>query len=455
MSGILANRLSNVFGWTGESFALDAACAGSLTALHQARRALLAGECDYALVAGVSLLINPWHYVSFARSRMLSPDGQCRTFDRDANGYVPGEGVTMLLLCREDEARGEGARIHGRVLGTATSHVGPSASITAPSVAAQRHVIETAAASAGIGLDTVSYVEAHGTGTPLGDPIEIAALGEALLGGGPRTAQCRVGSVKTAIGHLEAAAGLAGVIKVLLMMRERTLVPTLNLELHNPLIDFTNGPLRPVTACEPWEGEGLRAGISGFGFGGTNAHAIVEAVAPPSAEPRDGSVRLPFVLSARSPESFRALWQAWRDFAASPDFDALSLADILGTQALGRAALEHRWSAVIADKDELRRHLAQEPPAPDRIAGTPRLLVRLEEGRRRPRGFACCGAPVSGRSPSRPATRHGPRSRTRSAARPRASTGKAVACTCRGRSTPSISRRCARGWSDRRRMPTG
>ena len=158
----------------GESFALDAACAGSLTALHQARRALLAGECDYALVAGVSLIINPWHYVSFARSRMLSPDGQCRTFDRDANGYVPGEGVTMLLLCREDEARGEGARIHGRVLGTATSHVGPSTSITAPSVAAQRHVIETAAASAGIGLDTVSYIEAHGTGTPLGDPIEIA-----------------------------------------------------------------------------------------------------------------------------------------------------------------------------------------------------------------------------------------------------------------------------------------
>ncbi len=378
--GLLANRLSHQFGWTGESFALDAACAGSLTALHQARRALLAGECDYALVAGVSLIVNPWHYVSFGKSRMLSPDGQCHTFDRDANGYVPGEGVTVLLLCREDDARAEGARIHGRVLGTATSHVGPSASITAPGVAAQHGVIEAAARSAGIGLDTVSYIEAHGTGTPLGDPIEIAALGEALLGAGPRAEPCRIGSVKTAIGHLEAAAGLAGVIKVLLMMRARTLVPTLNLERHNPLIDFADGPLRPVTACEPWHGEVLRAGISGFGFGGTNAHAIVEAVAPAADEPSDDAPHLPFVLSARSPESFRALWLAWRAFAASPGFAALPLSDILGTLAFGRAALEHRWAAVVSDKDELRRLLAQEPPAPERLAGSPRLLVRLEEG---------------------------------------------------------------------------
>jgi amino acid adenylation domain-containing protein len=376
-AGILANRLSNVFGWTGESYALDAACAGSLTALHQARRALLAGECDYALVAGVSLLINPWHYVSFAKSRMLSPDGQCRTFDRDANGYVPGEGVSVLLLCREEDALGQGARLHGRVLGTATSHVGLSTSITAPSVAAQRRVIESAATAAGVGLDTISYIEAHGTGTPLGDPIEIAALSEAL---GSRATPCRIGSVKTAVGHLEAAAGLAGVIKVLLMMRERTLAPTLNLDLHNPLIDFATGPLRPVTACEPWEGEVLRAGISAFGFGGTNAHAIIEVVAPPKATPSDEAIAVPFVLSARSPESFRALWLAWRDFSTSPAFEALALADILGTQACGREALAYRWAAVVSDKDTLRRELAQEPPTPHRIAGMPRLLLRLDRG---------------------------------------------------------------------------
>ncbi|MGE0417203.1 MAG: polyketide synthase, partial [Acetobacteraceae bacterium] len=274
--GILANRLSHSFGWRGESFALDAACAGSLTALHQARRALLAGECDYAVVAGVSLIINPWHYVSFARSRMLSPTGQCRTFDQDANGYVPGEGVAVLLLCREPEARRDGARIHGHVLGTATGHVGPSDSITAPSVAAQRRVIEDAAASAGIGLDSVSYVEAHGTGTPLGDPIEIAALSEALTAAGPRAEPCRIGSVKTSIGHLEAAAGLAGVIKVLLMMRHKMLAPTLNLDHDNPLIDFRDGPLRPVRALSPWDAPRPRAGVSAFGFGGTNAHAILE-----------------------------------------------------------------------------------------------------------------------------------------------------------------------------------
>jgi amino acid adenylation domain-containing protein len=376
-TGILANRLSNFFGWKGESFALDAACAGSLTALHQARRALLAGECDYALVAGVSLIINPWHYVSFAKSRMLSPDGLCRTFDRDANGYVPGEGVVAVLLCREEDARRDGNRVHCRVLGTATSHVGASASITAPSVAAQRHVIETAAASAGIGLDTVSYVEAHGTGTALGDPIEVAALREALLAAGPRPEPCRIGSVKTAIGHLEAAAGLAGLVKVALMMRERTVAPTLNLDRCNPLIDFATGPLRAVTSCEPWEGDVLRAGVSAFGFGGTNAHAIVEAAEARQTIAGDETVRVPLMLSAKSPESFRTLWLAWRDFVASRQFAELPLNDVLGTMACGRAALEYRWAAVLPDREAVRRAFEQEPPRPDRAPERPRLLAQV------------------------------------------------------------------------------
>lgn len=373
--GILANRLSNFHGWRGESFALDAACAGSLTALHQARRALLAGECDYALVAGVSLIINPWHYVSFARSRMLSATGECRTFDRDANGYVPGEGVSVMLLCREDDARRDGARVHGRVIGTATGHVGASDSITAPSVAAQRRVIEDAARSAGIDLATVSYIEAHGTGTPLGDPIEIAALTEALSEGRPRDAPCWIGSVKTSIGHLEAAAGLAGVTKVLLMMRHRMIVPTRNLSHVNPLIDFRNGPLRPATTCVAWEGQTLRAGVSGFGFGGTNAHAIIEAPAREAGLPSHDEVSLPFVLSAASPDGFRTLWDDWRRFVATPAFDALSLRDVLGTLACGRAHLPYRFATMVPDRAALRSLFDQPAPEPAHAPTAPRILI--------------------------------------------------------------------------------
>lgn len=373
--GILANRLSNFHGWRGESFALDAACAGSLTALHQARRALLAGECDYALVAGVSLIINPWHYVSFARSRMLSATGECRTFDRDANGYVPGEGVSVMLLCREDDARRDGARVHGRVIGTATGHVGASDSITAPSVAAQRRVIQDAARSAGIDLSTVSYIEAHGTGTPLGDPIEVAALTEALSDGAPRDAPCWIGSVKTSIGHLEAAAGLAGVTKVLLMMRHRMIVPTRNLSHVNPLIDFQNGPLRPATACVAWEGQTLRAGVSGFGFGGTNAHAIIEAPARDPGLPSHDEVSLPFVLSAASADSFRALWDDWRRFVASPAFEATSLRDVLGTLACGRAHLPYRFATMVPDRAALRALFDKPAAEPVHAAAAPRILV--------------------------------------------------------------------------------
>ena len=378
--GILANRLSNLFGWRGESYALDAACAGSLTALHQARRALLTGECDYAVVAGVSLIVNPWHYVSFSKSRMLSPDGKCRTFDRDANGYVPGEGVSVLLLCREDVARREGHHVHGSILGTATGHVGTSNSITAPSVTAQRRVIEDAAAAAGIGLDTVSYIEAHGTGTQLGDPIEIAALNEAFVPYGPREVPCRIGSVKTSIGHLEAAAGLAGVTKVLLMMRHRTIVRTLNLVNVNPLIDFEAGLLKPAIESEPWSGDILRAGVSGFGFGGTNAHVILEAAA--AAVPMEAlpSITLPFMLSTRSATSFRELWLDWRRFTTSAAFAEFSLPDIICTLATGRASLNYRWAAAVTDKAELQHLFDQAPPEPSYSLAAPRIMLQSRTG---------------------------------------------------------------------------
>jgi amino acid adenylation domain-containing protein len=379
-AGILANRVSHFFGWRGESFALDAACAGSLTALHRARRALLAGECDYALVAGVSLILNPWHYVSFAKSRMLSPDGQCRTFDRDANGYVPGEGVVTLLLCREEDALAEGARIHGLLLGSATGHVGGGGSITAPSVASQRRIIEAAARDAAVPLASVSYVEAHGTGTPLGDPIEIAALA-AAFGARDGAAPVHVGSVKTNIGHLEAAAGLAGVTKLLLMMRHRIIPPVCNLAGENPLIDFAAAGFAVPRASLPWDAPVLRAGVSAFGFGGTGAHAILQEpdTAPEPGVPEPATPQLPFLLSARTPEALAALWQAWRDFLAKPESAALSPADIAATLACGRSALECRVAIPATDRASLAAVLAGPPPAVT-PAAPPRLLLRVAGG---------------------------------------------------------------------------
>src|SRR5580658_1804364 len=224
---------------------------------------------------------------------MLSPRGRCATFDSAADGYVPGEGVVVLLLRRAEDAAAAGNRCQGVILGTAVGHVGGGGgAITAPSIAAERAVITAAAAAAGVTLDSIGYVEAHGTGTALGDPIEIEALAQAFASQGAASGSCLAGSVKTNIGHLEAAAGLAGLLKVLLMLQQRTMVPTLNLDEVNPLIDFVHSPFRPALTTEPWLGTPRRAGISAFGFGGALGHAVVEE-APARAAP--GGTTLPSV----------------------------------------------------------------------------------------------------------------------------------------------------------------
>ena len=376
---LLANRISHVFGLRGESVALDAACAGSLVALHQARRALLGGECDYALVGAVNLNLNPWRLSAYGAGHLLSPGGGSAAFDAGADGFIPGEGVITLLLRRLADAQGAGQRVQAVLLGSATGHVGGGLSLMAPSIASQRDVIERAAATAGVGLETVGYVEAHGTGTSLGDPIEIEALNQAFAAadrGG-----CRVGSVKTNIGHLEGAAGLAGVAKVVTMLRLRTIAPTLGLRRANPLIDFEGGAMRPAMAVEEWlpgTAGVRRAGVSSFGFGGAVAHAIFEE-APGAADAVGGVAGWPFILSAHSPSALAALWAKWRDFAATPAFAATALGDMLGTLACGRSHGRYRIALQVDDAAALQAALRGPMPGAT-VAVTPVVGVRVAGG---------------------------------------------------------------------------
>jgi len=367
---ILANRISHFFKLRGESVSIGAACASSLVALHRARNALVQGECDYAIAAGVSLDFHPWKYISFSKARMLSPDGRCRAFDKDANGYVPGEGVTVLLLQRLDDALAAGRRIHGLVKGSAVNHNGPTSGITVPRVEAQRDVILAAYRDAGFGADTVTYVEAHGTGTSLGDPIEVEALTQAFREHTEDVGFCGLGSVKSNIGHLEAAAGLAGVIKCLLMMKHRTVPKTLHVATPNPIIDFENSPFELARASQPWCGRTpdapLRAGVSSFGFGGSNAHVLLESAgADGHAHPfprRDaGDVAHPFVLSAKSHESMAALVARWRDVAQ--DMAASDLPSACATLLTGRTPFRIRCATMVRHVDDLRDFLARAPTA--------------------------------------------------------------------------------------------
>ena len=340
-ASILANRVSYFLGWRGPSVTVDAACASSLVALHLARRSIAVGESEAALVAAVNLNFNPWKYISFSKARMLSPTGQCRTFDKTADGYVPGEGVAVLMLQPLDRALANGSPIYGLLKGSAMNHGGAAASLTAPGVDAQAEVIQAAYTDAGIDPRTLGYVEAHGTGTSLGDPIELEALTRVFRAYTRDCGFCHIGSVKTNVGHLEAAAGLAGVIKVLLMMRRRVLVPALNLSVCNPLIDFERSPFKPVPGVLPWEAEDgpRRAAVSSFGFGGANAHVVLEEylALPQNRRVSRASVegRLKgqnaFVLSAKSPSSLASLIRAWGVHCAGDEFQRQDLGEICRT----------------------------------------------------------------------------------------------------------------------------
>lgn len=376
---LLANRVSHFLGLRGGSFALDAACASSLVAVHLGVCSLLQGDADYVLAGGVSLNLHPWKYISFSQARMLSPDGQCATFDRAANGYVPGDGVGVLLLRRLADAERDRDHIYGVIRGSAVNHNGDGRTITAPSVEAQREVIEAAIRRAGWSAQSISYVEAHGTGTSLGDPVEVEALRRAFGKPGAQQRQTIIGSVKANIGHLEAAAGVVGLIKVLMMMRERKVPPSINVAAPNPLIAFDDGPFllaragvqwRPAPGCQR-----LRAGVSSFGMGGANCHVVVEDCPRASgADVAQLDRRFPFVLSAKSAESLRALVAEWLMFAREGGLEGAALRDVCATSTVGRVSFEQRAGALVASSSELLRWL-ETSPNPAASSGEPWALV--------------------------------------------------------------------------------
>lgn len=347
----IANRVSYTLDLTGPSFAVDSACSSSLTAVHLACESLRRGECSTAIAGGVNLVLHPAHLIALSSMTMLSADGACKVFDERADGFVPGEGVGAVLLKPLSAAQRDGDRIWGVIEGGFVNAGGRTAGYTVPNPNAQADLVVRALAEAGVGPADVGYLEAHGTGTALGDPIEIAGLAKALGTARPGARPVAVGSVKANIGHLEGAAGIAGLTKVLLQLAHGTIAPCANLATVNPRIDLSGTFVLP-TEAQPWTGP-RRAGISSFGAGGANTHLVVAGWPAPEPAPVQPGPHVA-VLSARTPAQLRALASAVADHVERglPRLDQLAY-----TMQVGRAELAHRLAVVVSDTTELVRRL--------------------------------------------------------------------------------------------------
>ncbi|HXO41376.1 MAG TPA: amino acid adenylation domain-containing protein, partial [Thermoanaerobaculia bacterium] len=353
----LATRVSYKLNLHGPSLTVQTACSTSLVAVHLACRSLLGRECDLALAGGVSLTVPQVAGYLYREGGIASPDGHCRAFDAGARGTVSGSGVGVVVLRRLADALAAGDPIRAVVLGTAINNDGAGkVGYTAPAVDGQAEVIAAAQRVAGVAPDDLTYVEAHGTGTPLGDPIEIAALRKAFLAGGARGADgtrgerrgfCAIGSVKTNIGHLDAASGVAGLIKTVLALEHREIPPSLHFTVPNPQIDFAASPFYVNAQLAAWPSTGAprRAGVSSFGIGGTNAHAVLEQ-APAAGVPSGPSrPHLLLLLSARSADALETMTDRLAGhLEAHPE---ISLADVAHTLQLGRRAMPHRRMLVV------------------------------------------------------------------------------------------------------------
>lgn len=353
-----AGRISYRLGLEGPAVTVDTACSSSLVAIHQACQALRLRECDLALAGGVNVILTPAVMVSMSRARMLAPDGRCKTFDAAADGYVRGEGCGVLVLKRLSDAVRDGDHIRAVLRGSAVNQDGASGGLTVPNGRAQQRVIRDALKQAGLAPAEIDYLEAHGTGTSLGDPIEAQAAATVLGAGRTADRPLLLGSAKTNIGHLEAAAGIAGVIKVVQSLENELLPKHLHFQTPSPHIPWTQMPLEVVSEARPWRrGERMRrAGVSSFGFSGTNAHVVIEEApaASPAATSENGAsapAERPWhllALSARTAAALRALAQAYaRRVATLPS--ASAFADVCYTAGVGRSHLEHRAAIVAED----------------------------------------------------------------------------------------------------------
>ena len=378
-----ANRISYHLDLRGPSIAVDTACSSGLTAVHLACRSLALGESEVAIAGGVNLILAPEPIIGFCKAGMLSPDGRSMPFDARANGYARGEGAGALVLKTLARAQRDGDPVRAVIRGTAANQDGRTAGISVPDPEAQAALIRDALAAAGMDPGDIGYVEAHGTGTPVGDPVEAAAIGAALGGGRVAGRPCLVGSVKANLGHLEAAAGIAGLAKAVLALEHREVPPTIHVTDPNPAIPFAELGLRVPTVPEPWPpGPGRpAAGVNSFGFGGANAHVVVEAAPepPPAAPDADDGRAHVVVLSARAPEALGAAAAAWARMLDAPG--APALVDLARTAALRRGRHRHRVAAVAASREELAGMLASHAAggsAPGLHAGSaPREEPRL------------------------------------------------------------------------------
>src|ERR1700676_3643750 len=287
---IAANRISYCFNLRGPSVAMDTACSSALTAVHAACDHIRAGRGDVALAGGVTVMITAGGFIGFSQASMLSPEGRCKAFDASANGFVRGEGAGMVVLKRVSHALADGDPIQGVIIGTAINQDGHTNGISLPSTQSQARLVRDACTDAGVVPSQIGFVEAHGTGTAVGDPIEAHALAEALCANRPADAPLVIGSVKTNLGHLETAAGVAGLIKAALVLKHGLIPASLHFDTPNPNIDFASLKLRVPVVSEPFPDTGgvRMAGVNSFGFGGANAHVILmEAPLRPQPASRD------------------------------------------------------------------------------------------------------------------------------------------------------------------------
>ncbi|BFU90193.1 MAG: polyketide synthase [Nitrospira sp.] len=379
----LPTRVSYKLNLEGPSVAVQTACSTSLVAVHLACQGLLAGECDMALAGGISVNVPQKVGYLYQKSGIASPDGHCRAFDAAARGTVGGSGVGIVLLKRLEDARNDGDHILALIKGSAINNDGAhKVGYTAPRVEGQAKVIRAAHVAARVEPGSIRYVEAHGTGTPMGDPIEVAALTEAFRAGTDSNGFCAIGSVKTNIGHLDAAAGIAGLIKTALALSHKQIPPSLHFSSPNPEIDFAETPFYVNTKLTDWKTQDnpLRAGVSSFGLGGTNAHVVMEEAPPVEREPHrvDQRPRL-IVLSAKSEAALNEMTD--RFVAYLQQHPTAAPADVAYTLQIGRGAFLHRRWAVADTIESAARALSR----PDRVktigqADEPRPVVFLFSG---------------------------------------------------------------------------
>ncbi|NEQ05932.1 MAG: SDR family NAD(P)-dependent oxidoreductase [Moorea sp. SIO4E2] len=369
-------RLSYILGLTGPNLAVETACSSSLVSVHLACQSLRQRECHMALAGGVNLLLSPELSIVFSKAKMLSPDGRCKTFDASANGYVRGEGCGIIVLKRLSDAVANQDNILAVIRGTAVNQDGPSGGLTVPNGPSQVAVIRQALENGGVDPASVSYIEAHGTGTSLGDPIEVKAIGTVFGKTHSQENPLSVGTVKTNIGHLEVAAGIAGLMKVVLQLQQQKIAASLHFNQPNPYINWSDLPVEVSTQLTPWQrnGKSRLAGVSSFGFSGTNAHAILEE-APiqvrsqksevGSEEDLERPIHI-LTLSAKTETAFDELVSSYQNYLKT--HPKLGVADLCYTANTGRTHFKHRLAVVASNQHELVTKLRQHQQG-EQVAG--------------------------------------------------------------------------------------